>query len=144
MLRISKLTDYGTVILAQMAREPARTYSAAALAQAIELPLSTVSKLLKLLNRSGLLISCRGKQGGYRLAKPPQQISLARVIDVLEGPVAVTECSQRSGLCQLEARCAIRRQWQGVNGVIYQALERVSLDSLLNPPEASGMLGIKI
>ncbi len=144
MLRISKLTDYGTVILAQMAREPSRTYSAASLAQTIKLPLSTVRKLLKLLSRNGLLISCRGKQGGYRLAKPPQQISLAKVIDVLEGPVAVTECSQRSGICKLEAHCAIRRQWQGVNGVIYQALERLSLDSLLNTPEASGMLGMKL
>lgn len=144
MLRISKLTDYGTVILAQMARDPARTYSATSLAQAIDLPLGTVSKLLKLLSRSGLLSSYRGKQGGYRLAKPPQQISLARVIEVLEGPVAVTECSQRSGLCKLEARCAIRRQWQGVNGVIYQALQSLSLDTLLKTPGSSELIGVKI
>ncbi len=144
MLRISKLTDYGTVILAQMARDPARIYSAASLAQTIELPISTVSKLLKVLSRSGLLSSHRGKQGGYRLAKSPLQISLAEVIQVLEGPVAVTECSQSSGLCQLESRCAIRRQWQGVNGVIYQALEQVSLESLLNAPGSRGMLEGKI
>jgi FeS assembly SUF system regulator len=143
MLRVSKLTDYGTVILAHMAREPHRTYSAANLALAVELPISTVSKLLKLLSRSGLLSSRRGKQGGYRLIKPPQEISLAEVIGVLEGPVAVTECSRRRGLCQLESHCAIRRQWQGINAVIYQAMASLSLETLLKTPRASEILGMK-
>ncbi|MEH6824591.1 MAG: SUF system Fe-S cluster assembly regulator [Motiliproteus sp.] len=144
MLRVSKLTDYGTVILAHMAREPDRTYSAASLAQSIELPISTVSKLLKLLSRSGLLSSCRGKQGGYRLITPPQEISLAKVIEVLEGPVAVTECSRRRGLCQLESHCAIRQQWQGINAVIYQALEHISLETLLEKPRASEKRRVQI
>ncbi|MBY4678866.1 SUF system Fe-S cluster assembly regulator [Marinobacterium arenosum] len=134
MLRVSKLTDYGTVVLARMAREPERTFSAAALAEAVALPVSTVRKLLKVLTRHGLLNSCRGQQGGYQLARPPQRISLADIIEALEGPLGLTECSFQHGLCQLEARCHIRSQWQDVNQVIYGALARVSLVELLAKP----------
>ncbi|UTW04930.1 SUF system Fe-S cluster assembly regulator [Amphritea atlantica] len=134
MLRISKFTDYGTVILALMAHNPASTHSAASVARQVGLPGSTVSKLLKMMSRSGLLTSCRGKQGGYTLAKAPQEISLAEVVEALEGPIGVTECSRQNGLCQLESHCAIRRQWQGVNGVILNALQHVSLAALLHPP----------
>ncbi|WP_432470579.1 SUF system Fe-S cluster assembly regulator [Amphritea sp. HPY] len=131
MLRVSKLTDYGTVILAQMALSPAASYSAASLAQQVTLPASTVSKLLKIMSRSGLLYSSRGKQGGYTLAKAPQEISLAEVIEILEGPIGLTQCSCQSGLCQIESHCAIRQQWQGINGVIHEALQQVSLEALL-------------
>ncbi|GGK54042.1 SUF system Fe-S cluster assembly regulator [Amphritea balenae] len=134
MLRVSKLTDYGTVILARMALSPAATYSAASLAQQVTLPASTVSKLLKIMSRNGLLYSSRGKHGGYTLAKTPQEISLADVINALEGPVGLTECSRHSGLCQLESHCAIRQQWQGINGVIHKALQQVSLETLLRQP----------
>ncbi|MEH6580003.1 MAG: SUF system Fe-S cluster assembly regulator [Amphritea sp.] len=138
MLRVSKLTDYGTVILARMALSPAATYSAASLAQQVKLPTSTVSKLLKIMSRSGLLDSSRGKQGGYTLAKPPQDISLAEVIEVLEGPVGITQCSRQSGLCQIESHCAIRQQWLGVNGMIHKALQQVSLETLLQPSTSIG------
>jgi len=131
MLRVSKLTDYGTVILARMALSPAATYSAASLAQQVTLPASTVSKLLKIMSRNGLLYSSRGKQGGYTLAKAPQEISLADIINALEGPIGLTECSIQSGLCQLESHCAIRQQWLGINGVIHKALQQVSLETLL-------------
>jgi FeS assembly SUF system regulator len=135
MLRVSKLTDYGTVILTRMALSPAATYSAASLAQQVTLPASTVSKLLKIMSRYGLLYSSRGKQGGYTLAKPPQEISLADVINALEGPIGLTECSRQSGLCQLESHCAIRQQWQGINGVIHKALQQLSLETLLRQPD---------
>lgn len=138
MLRISKFTDYGTVILALMADNPASTHSAASIAQQVGLPGSTVSKLLKMMNRSGLLTSCRGKQGGYSLAKAPQEISLADVVEALEGPFGVTECSRQNGLCQLEERCSIRHQWQGVNGVIHNALQQVSLAALQQPSTVTG------
>lgn len=134
MLRVSKLTDYGTVILARMALSPAASYSAASLAEQVTLPASTVSKLLKIMSRSGLLNSSRGKQGGYTLAKAPQEISLAEVIEILEGPIGLTQCSCQSGLCQIESHCAIRQQWQGINGVIHQALQQVSLEALLRQP----------
>ncbi len=132
MLRISKLTDYGTVVLAQMAREPGRTFSAASLAGAVALPPSTVRKLLKALTRQGLLTSCRGQQGGYRLAQPPGEISLADVIEALEGPLGLIECSRQAGLCQLEPSCSIRQRWQGINETIYRMLGQVSLLELID------------
>lgn len=133
MLRVSRLTDYGTVVLAQMARDPQRIYSAVVLASDVSLPPSTVRKLLKQLASHGLLQSCRGQHGGYRLARPPARISLADVIEALEGPLGLTECSRGSGLCGLEPRCGIRRRWLDINDVILGALRQVSLLELAQP-----------
>ncbi len=130
MLRISKLTDYSTLVMAQMAREPARMFSAACLAEAVELPPSTVRKLLKILTRQGLLRSSRGQQGGYQLARLPGDISLAEIIEAIEGPLGLTECCRPSGNCQLEPQCRIRHQWRGVNRLLYGVLQRVSLIEL--------------
>jgi len=93
VLRISKLTDYGTVVLAQLAAGQSGIKSAADLATATGLGLPTVSKLLKSLAKAGLVISTRGSHGGYQLARAPGEISAANVIDALEGPVSITECS---------------------------------------------------
>ena len=81
MLRISRLTDYATVILAALAGEPARVQTAAALAEQTHIAAPTVSKLLKQLQRSGLVVSTRGLHGGYHLARPPAQISAAAILD---------------------------------------------------------------
>ena len=94
MLRISKLTDYGTVVLAYLAGNPASVASAAEVAAATGLGLPTVSKLLKALGRAGLVTSTRGAQGGYQLAREAANISAADVIDALEGPSAP---SRKSG-----------------------------------------------
>ena len=131
MLRVSKLTDYGSVILAYMANHPEQKFSATRLSQAVYLPSATVIKLLKLLKRSGLVTSFRGKNGGYRLARPAEEISLAQIISVLEGPIALTECSVKKNLCQVESHCAIRSSWQRINRVIYNSLSQVTLDTML-------------
>ena len=94
MLRISKLTDYATVILAEpRRRQPRELQTAAEVAERTRLGLPTVSKLLKSLQRAGLVASARGAHGGYQLARPAGAISAAEIIDALEGPVAITECS---------------------------------------------------
>ena len=101
MLRMTRLTDYGTVVLAQLASNDSACVSAAEVAVASGIALPTVSKLLKSLAKAELVHSTRGAHGGYRLARPPQQISAAEVIDALEGPISITECSadllRRSG-----------------------------------------------
>ncbi|MBV1789827.1 SUF system Fe-S cluster assembly regulator [Marinobacterium sp. D7] len=130
MLKISKLTDYGTVVLAYMARRPDALFSAVCLAQELGLPLSTVRKLLKQMAGAGLLDSSRGQRGGYRLTRPPQEISLAEVLEALEGPLGVTDCSQAPKLCSQEAICPIRNNWRGINGVIHGVLRQVSLQQL--------------
>lgn len=130
MLRLSKLTDYGTLILAQLAAERGHLASAGRVAEATHLAQPTVRKLLKSLSHAGLVVSERGVQGGYALARAPELISAAAIIDALEGPVAITECSAIDGACDLESYCHVGRAWQKINRSIRQALEHVSLADL--------------
>ena len=131
MLRISKLTDYGTVVLAHLAGEPNTVCSAADVAAATGIGVPTVSKLLKSLGRSGLVISTRGANGGYQLSRAPREISAADVIDALEGPVSITECSASDSQCDYESVCNVGNSWQRINVAIRHALEEVSLIDLL-------------
>ena len=130
MLRISKLTDYATVILAALAEQPDHVLTSAALAQATRIAAPTVSKLLKQLQRAGLVTSTRGLHGGYQLARPATQISAAAILDVLEGPVALTDCSVGHGKCGIEETCRVGRVWQRLNLAIRRSLYDVSLAQL--------------
>jgi len=135
MLRISKLTDYGTLIVTHMASEPDRVISATELADALGLGLATVSKVLKALSRQGLVLSQRGTRGGYVLSRPPTQISVADIIDALEEqPFGLTECSASSGVCNLETGCRIRDSWMRINTVVRQALQTVSIAEMTPAP----------
>ena len=131
MLRISKLTDYGTVLLAHLAAGRDAVVSAADVAAATGIAPPTVSKLLKLLAKSGLVVSTRGANGGYRLARNASRISAAEIIDALEGPVSITECSASDGLCEHEDVCSVGSAWQRINVAIRRALDDVSLDDLI-------------
>lgn len=127
MLRISKLTDYGTVVLAQLANSAGEVSSAADVAAATGIAVPTVSKLLKSLGRAGLVVSTRGANGGYRLARHPRDISAANVIDALEGPVSITECSATGSRCDYEDVCGVGSAWQRINVAIREALDSVNL-----------------
>lgn len=131
MLRISKLTDYGTVVLAHLASETNAVMSAADVASATGIALPTVSKLLKLLARAELVVSTRGASGGYRLSRKPAEISAADVIDALEGPVSITECSGEHSNCDYESVCSVGSSWRRINDAIRHALQDVSLLDLL-------------
>ncbi len=130
MLRISRLTDYATVILAALAGEPGRVQTAAALAESTHIAAPTVCKLLKQLQRAGLVLSTRGLHGGYQLARPASQISAAAILDALEGPVALTDCSAGYGNCEIEDSCRVGRVWQRLNLAIRRSLYDVSLAQL--------------
>lgn len=130
MLRLSKLTDYAVVIMAQLAREPERQYASVELADALGLPKPTVSKLLKMLVRAELLISRRGTQGGYQLARPASHILASDLIAAIEGPVAMTECSLDLHHCDLAAQCGVADNWQRVTQAIQQLLASVTLAQL--------------
>ena len=134
MLRLSKLTDYSTVIMSYMAREPGDIYSVAQMAAALGMATPTASKIMKMLARRGLVQSLRGTKGGYLLARPPEQISIAEVIDAMEGTLSVTECSIRKGQCAREAGCSIRNNWRDINRVIRQKLDQVTLADMNRPP----------
>jgi FeS assembly SUF system regulator len=130
MLRISKLTDYGTVVLACLAAVPGQRLTATEVAERTRLGLPTVSKLLKCFHRAGLLTSTRGARGGYQLARPAAAISAAAIIDAIEGPVAITECSGEHSTCAHEVSCSTGSAWQHINGAIRRSLDEISLAQL--------------
>jgi FeS assembly SUF system regulator len=146
MLRISKLTDYATVILAHLAEAGAGLRTAVDLAERSHIGVATVSKVLKELQRAGLVASTRGSHGGYTLARPAAEISAAQIIDAVEGPVGLTECSSNPGLCGLEPSCRVGHSWQRVNIAIHRALDEISLTQLAGrdlPPELTIGLGAR-
>jgi FeS assembly SUF system regulator len=134
MIRLSKLTDYGLVLMSYVARSGGGLHTARGLAAESSLPLPTVSKVLKTLLQSGFLISHRGINGGYSLARGAQEISVAEIIAALEGPIALTECSTDiSGLCDFEHGCPIKTNQRIINQVVRGALEKLTLADLIHP-----------
>ena len=132
MLRVSKLTDYATVIMTVLA-DAADVLSAQDVAACARLELPTVSKLLKQLAHAGLVDSFRGVNGGYRLAREAQQITIAQIVTAMEGPIGMTECSAHVGLCDHESHCGVRVNWQRINLAIAHALASVTLADMLKP-----------
>lgn len=132
MLRLSKLTDYATVILSFMAREKTQV-AAMEIAAVTGIALPTVSKILKSLVNAEVLVSTRGAKGGYALARMPEEISVATVINALEGPIALTECSISHQGCEQASGCDIGGNWSLINQTIHNALESVTLADLIRP-----------
>ena len=144
MLRVTKLADYGIVLLSHIAcNHGSETNNARDLAGEVRLPLPVVSKILKQLAREGLLASHRGTKGGYSLARSPQAITVAEIIRTLEGPIAVTECTDRvHGDCELELRCPTRTNWHRINQAIREALQKITLAEMIQPvPQCPAPLG---
>jgi len=133
VLRMTKLTDYSTVIMSYLARQPQDVHSVTEVATAVGVATPTTSKILKTLARRELVESVLGAKGGYRLSRPPERISLAEVIDAMEGPFGVTECSVVTGLCSQEAGCPLRGNWQRLNEVLRRALDQVTLAEMSRP-----------
>ena len=123
--------DTNRLVLANLASHPGVVCSATDVSRATGIALPTVSKLLKSLGRSGLVTSTRGANGGYRLSRSPHEISAADVIDALEGPVSITECSGADSHCDYEKICSVGSAWQRINVAIRHALEDVTLFDLL-------------
>src|SRR5262245_30644403 len=116
MLRMTKQADYGFVLLSRLAAEPERVVNAPDLAEETRLPVPTVSKILKLLAKGGVLRSSRGVHGGYSLTKPPAAITAAELLTALEGPVALTLCIDSApGECDHETYCQVRSHWRRIN-----------------------------
>lgn len=125
MLRITKIADYGFILLTHMANQDQdELYNAKDLSAAIGIPLPTVSKVLKILTQGGILRSHQGSRGGYSLIRPAAQISAVEIIEAIEGPVAITDCSSIDGC---ERNCPVSNSWQKVNGTIIRALKELSL-----------------
>lgn len=150
MIQLARLTDYGIVLMAHLASAPERRFSSTELAQATHLPLPTVSKVLKQLGAASLLDSHRGAAGGYSLARPAREISVADVITALEGPIALTVCSEGPGECDLETHCQVATNWQTITAAVRGALEAIPLDEMARPlpprtiARAAGTIGVEL
>ena len=130
MLRVTKLTDYATLVMTVLAAAPDAVLSAAELAERAGIELPTAAKVLKPLAQAGLVDGFRGANGGYRLARDARDVSLADIVEAMEGPLAMTECSIHEGQCGIEDSCNVRGNWQRVNDVIAKALRDISLHEM--------------
>ena len=132
MLRINKLTDYGVVIMAQIANEQMEnTHTARDIAEGTKIPLPTVTALLKKINNAGFLESKQGAMGGYTLSITPDKISIYSLIEALEGPVAITECSTEGDCdCELLTSCETQKPWQKINDAVKMALSEMTLEDM--------------
>jgi len=136
MLRVSKLTDYATVVMTALAQAgDGDPVPAVALAERARLEPPTVAKVLKLLAQAGLVSSQRGAAGGYRLAHAPSEITVADIVGAIEGPFGMTECSVHSGLCDHELHCGVRGNWRRISEAVEAALRAVTLADMLAPPK---------
>ena len=129
MIRVSKLTDYAIVLLAHLSRS-AHTLTAQELASRSSVPLPTVSKLCKELSKAGLVVSHRGRKGGYGLARTADLITVAEIVEALEGPIALTDCTTPGEACGLELVCPTRGGWDPVMRAIHGALQNLPLSAL--------------
>jgi FeS assembly SUF system regulator len=144
MIKLSRITDYGIVLMAHFAGLSAgATQNARDAAAATHLPLPVVSKILKRLARSNLLVSQRGARGGYALARPAHQVTVGEMIAALEGPIGLTQCTMHPGACVQEASCHVREPWQLINRVVRTALADVTLADLAGREPAAGVVPIR-
>ena len=131
------MTDYAVVLATHLAATE-RPHAARDLAVQTQIPEPTTSKVLKKLARAGVVVSQRGAKGGYALARSPEQIGVNEVIEAIEGPIAVTECSDETtdSLCEYETNCGVRANWQRINVAVHNALSEVTLADMAFPGTA--------
>jgi len=136
-MRLSHLADYAVVLMTAAARRPAGArLSATELAAETGVPLPTAQKLMGQLASCGLLSSVRGAGGGFALSKVAAEISLADIVEAVEGPIAMTACSEGRTDCALDAHCRVKPHMGVVGTAVRGALDAVSLETLCSPAQA--------
>lgn len=138
MFRMTKLADYGIVLLTYMAGDPdGGPHNAKDLAARSHMPVPVVTKILKILAREGLLVSQRGTKGGYSLARPAAEITMADAIRAVEGPIGLATCIVGPpGDCEHESSCPVRGHVARINHTLRQALGGITLAELSRPVPA--------
>lgn len=135
-MRLSHLADYAVVLMTAAARRPAGArLSATELSGETGVPLPTAQKLMGQLAASGLLTSARGVSGGFALARPAPEITLADIVEAVEGPIAMTVCSEGRTDCALDAHCRVKPHMGIVGNAVRDALDAVSLQQLCSPAQ---------
>jgi FeS assembly SUF system regulator len=137
LIRLTNLADYAVVVMTAAARTPEARLSAARVAEVTTIPLPTVAKLMGTLARAGLLTASRGVAGGFALARSPENISVAAIVEAVDGPIALTNCQTRDmHECAIEGHCSVRGHWAPINQAVRAALDAVTLADLLRPTPA--------
>ena len=140
-MKINKLTDYSIVILTNMViKDENAMHTAKELSEFSEIPLPTVTRILKMLSNEGILESQRGAQGGYTLTKSSTDISVAEVIEAMEGPIALTECVSDDCGCAFEPSCAVGKPWQKINKAVNNVLQNINLSEMSIKDESQNLL----
>ena len=143
MFKVNKLTDYAMVVLIDIACADGRR-SAHQVSDHTGIPLPTVAKLMKSLNKAGLVASQRGATGGYALGRQPREISVADVIEAVEGPIALTACVDTSDeTCSMQSSCLVQGKWNRVNRAVRAALTDVTLAEMIADICSFGLLPIQ-
>jgi FeS assembly SUF system regulator len=133
MIILSKLADYGVIVASRLAAEPERQMTAAALASEARLPRATVAKVLKALAHASVVTGARGAAGGYRLARPATEISVAEVVAAIDGAIGLTQCTTHKPSCERSDFCPTRTPWQRINHAVGAALGAVTLAEMVPP-----------
>ncbi|MEO1647205.1 MAG: SUF system Fe-S cluster assembly regulator [Pseudomonadota bacterium] len=137
-MRLSNLADYAVITMSQAATHCGDgRVSAAELASETGLPVPTVQKLVSKLTAAGLLRSVRGAKGGLQLGRPAAAISVADIVEAVEGPIALTACIEDAGCCDYEAGCRIKPHWPMINEALRDALAGITLETLRTLPGTS-------
>lgn len=132
MIKISKMTDYAVIVLVALGRENGALLSSSGIVSLTGLPDPTVAKVLKSLARGGLIESVRGVRGGYRLERPVREITVACVVEAMDGPIILTSCVERSAsCCEHAGGCPMKGRWDPVNIAMRTALSEVTLADMI-------------
>lgn len=133
MLKVSKLADYAVVVLATLSQSDRGLMNASGISTKTGLPEPTVAKVLKLLAKSEIVQSVRGVNGGYKPLYKPSDLSVARIVTAVDGPISVTACvDDKPDSCAHQSKCSMKGRWNNVNFAIRAAVESVTLADMMN------------
>ena len=136
MIKLNKITDYAVVILGLLSSRNPNKFSTSKIANDTGLSIPTVAKVCKLLNNANLIQAGRGAHGGYFCETSPSEISVAVIVEAIDGPIAITACIEESeDLCDTQSICLLSGNWNKANNAILNALKSVTLSDLLNPED---------
>ena len=144
MLRITKMTDYAVLILANLALYDNKMLTAKEIASETHISLPTTQKILKKLNRKNLVISKQGVSGGYSLDPETKKLSVATLLEKLDGDLSITQCSSNDDQCEVEDFCNIGNAWQMINQRVQWALNDITLGDLIHPTRIEQFISTNI
>ncbi len=144
MLRISKMTDYAVLILANLALHDNKLLTAKEIASETHISLPATQKILKKLNRKNLVISKQGASGGYTLNSQTKSLSVAVLLEKLDGDLSITQCSSNDDQCEVEDFCNIGNAWQMINQRVQWALNDITLGDLIHPTRIEQFISTNI